>query len=79
MTSSRTPPEQQPCSLCGHAPSCGMASVWDGKGDEHVRHDLCHDDDHSCYHLWTVYRMRNIGKATPPYLQRFLPPERRAS
>jgi hypothetical protein len=41
------------CGLCGHTMTqerCGYASA-DG-----VR--LCHTDDHSCYHRWTVYGER---------------------
>lgn len=42
------------CGLCGHKPACGSASVT--SGDTQV--DLCHEDDHSCYHQWTVYGVR---------------------
>lgn len=38
------------CPLCGHEPACGYASA-DGCR-------LCHADDHSCYHRWTVYNDR---------------------
>lgn len=43
------------CSLCGHTHSV-MGTVW--VDDEVVL--LCHEDDHSCYHAWTVYRMRKL-------------------
>lgn len=42
------------CGLCGHHPVCGSASVTTPEGRVH----LCHDDDHSCYHQWTVYKRR---------------------
>jgi len=41
------------CGLCGHhmtIETCGSASA-DG-------YYLCHADDHSCYHRWTVYKER---------------------
>jgi hypothetical protein len=46
------------CGLCGHAmilARCGSAGVYGPDGD-YV--PLCHADDHSCYHRWTVYRDR---------------------
>ena len=42
------------CGLCGHDPSCGYAVVSDARGDTF----LCHADDHSCYHAWTVWDTR---------------------
>ncbi len=39
------------CGLCDHDPACGSASAT--RGEQQV--DLCHEDDHSCYHRWTVY------------------------
>lgn len=42
------------CGLCGHHPACGQASVGSAEGDVF----LCHTDDHSCYHQWTVYDRR---------------------
>lgn len=38
------------CELCGHEPACGNASA--------AGHRLCHTDDHSCYHAWTVWDAR---------------------
>lgn len=41
------------CGLCGHEmvlERCGYAAVGDVP--------LCHADDHSCYHAWTVNRTR---------------------
>ena len=48
------------CGLCGHAPACGFAES-DG-----VR--LCHADDHSCYHRWTVYGERGSTPTVRCYL-----------
>lgn len=48
------------CSLCGHTmtfPACGSASVYENGR----RFDLCHADDHDCYHAWTVYGARPPG------------------
>lgn len=42
------------CGLCGHEPACGSASVTQGVQEVW----LCHADDHSCYHQWTVYDAR---------------------
>lgn len=42
------------CGLCGHHPACGSASVSSAEG----KVVLCHDDDHSCYTEWTVYKRR---------------------
>lgn len=39
------------CHLCDHDPACGHARNADGGR-------LCHTDDHSCYHQWTVYGRR---------------------
>ncbi len=54
------------CALCGHEPSCGFAMVNDLY--------LCHADDHSCYHAWTVWDVRptevdsivQVGRVTKP-------------
>ena len=43
------------CGLCGHDPACGYASV---SREDGVQVRLCHNDNHSCYHLWTVYGRR---------------------
>lgn len=43
-----------PCGLCDHDPACGTAGVTDK--DSYTA--LCHADDHSCYHRWTVYKER---------------------
>ena len=43
------------CVLCGHDPSCGFASITHN-GTESW---LCHEDDHSCYHAWTVWGVRD--------------------
>lgn len=48
------------CFLCGHEPSCGSAAVYDMYADRKLF--LCHADDHSCYHRWTVY-----GERPEPY------------
>lgn len=45
------------CALCGHTDHPTMASVYDRtRGTDW----LCHEGDHSCYHLWTVYGMRTL-------------------
>lgn len=57
------------CGLCGHEitegldPKCGAAGVWRGK----TWTRLCHADDHSCYHRWTVYgdRPANVPLSVP--------------
>lgn len=49
------------CALCGHPPvssKCGQASVTEAG----VERFLCHADDHSCYHRWTVYGERPKGE-----------------
>lgn len=47
------------CVLCGHSPACGYAWVYNK--DEAKEQWLCHNDKHSCYHLWTVYDKRPVG------------------
>jgi len=39
------------CILCPHDPACGYASITHDNREDR----LCHTDDHSCYHRWTVY------------------------
>lgn len=46
------------CGLCGHSPACGSA---EGLDELVQRVPLCHADDHSCYHRWTVYKERPEG------------------
>ncbi len=53
-----TRPRNRRCGLCGHQPACGSASVWNN--DRQVF--LCHADDHSCYHRWTVYKERPMER-----------------
>ncbi len=45
------------CGLCGHDPVCGSASVTTGEDTV----ELCHVDNHSCYHQWTVYGRRGFN------------------
>lgn len=45
------PEDLAACVLCGHTPACGSARNAEGGR-------LCHTDDHSCYHQWTVYGRR---------------------
>lgn len=47
------------CGYCGHDPACGFAE------DRGVR--LCHTDDHSCYHRWTVYGERRPASVPRDY------------
>lgn len=51
-----------PCALCEHDPACGSASV---QRDEEIVY-LCHEDDHSCYHEWTVYGRRTPRRTDVP-------------
>jgi hypothetical protein len=42
------------CGLCGHR----APEDHEYLGGEADGVPLCHQDDHSCYHRWTVYGMR---------------------
>ena len=42
------------CGLCSCNPACGYATVTTDDGTQR----LCHTDDHSCYHAWTVWGIR---------------------
>lgn len=55
------------CALCGHAMTlarCGSAGTTDPDGTP-IR--LCHTDDHDCYHLVTVYKVRPGATTNRPY------------
>lgn len=52
-----------PCTLCGHDPSCGYATV---PTPDRVDAPLCHTDDHSCYNRWTVYGERPKPQYSSP-------------
>ena len=54
---------EQACILCRHDPACGYASITHDNREDR----LCHEDDHSCYHLWTVYGMRDLYKDHLPF------------
>lgn len=43
------------CSLCGHVITFARCGGGEAIGADGVHHYLCHADDHSCYHRWTVY------------------------
>lgn len=53
----RSSRDDKTCALCGHRGFMG-ASVDENDLCMH----LCHEDDHSCYHRWTVYGDRPNGE-----------------
>jgi hypothetical protein len=58
------------CVLCGQ-PALGFAMA-DGAR-------LCHADERSCYHLWTVYRARTLAACPHPEARRFADEDRRCT
>ena len=57
------------CGLCSHhmtLEACGSGSYW---SKETGQVDLCHADDHSCYHQWTVYGKRPVHPTSLPWRQ----------
>ncbi len=56
--------QERVCALCSHVMTldrCGSAGAQENGHDI----DLCHTDDHDCYHRWTVYRERPTERKRP--------------
>jgi hypothetical protein len=50
------------CAMCGHSASDHREGWMGGEADDQP---LCHVDDHSCYHRWTVYGARPTVSVPP--------------